>query len=123
MSVLTTRKSVDGAARPKLKRSMGLWMATPLVVGNMVGSGIFLLPAALAGEAGPVAIFAMLFTGLGAMLLASVFAGLARSYPRNGSLPAAARRLIREFSEFAAVDPRMDGVRCGASMDGREKRG
>lgn len=30
---------------PKLKRSMGLWMATALVVGNMVGSGVFLLPA------------------------------------------------------------------------------
>lgn len=30
---------------PKLKRSMGLWMATALVVGNIVGSGVFLLPA------------------------------------------------------------------------------
>ena len=37
--------SPDGA--PKLKRSMGLWMATALVVGNMIGSGIFLLPAAM----------------------------------------------------------------------------
>ena len=40
----------DGA--PKLKRSMGLWMATALVVGNMIGSGIFLLPASLAAEPG-----------------------------------------------------------------------
>ena len=31
--------------QPKLKRSMGLWMATALVVGNMIGSGVFLLPA------------------------------------------------------------------------------
>jgi len=38
----------------KLKRSMGLWMATALVVGNMIGSGVFLLPASLAGTAGPV---------------------------------------------------------------------
>ena len=38
---------------PKLKRSMGLWMATALVVGNMIGSGVFLLPASLAGTAGP----------------------------------------------------------------------
>ena len=35
--------------RPRLKRSMGLWMATALVVGNMVGSGIFTLPAASRG--------------------------------------------------------------------------
>ena len=32
----------NGAGRrPTLKRSMGLWMATALVVGNMVGSGVF----------------------------------------------------------------------------------
>ena len=41
------------APHRKLKRSMGLWMATALVVGNMIGSGIFLLPASLAAEAGP----------------------------------------------------------------------
>ena len=27
---------------------IGFWMATALVVGNMIGSGIFLLPSALA---------------------------------------------------------------------------
>jgi basic amino acid/polyamine antiporter, APA family len=50
--------NADGgvAVRPKLKRSLGLWMATALVIGNMVGSGVFLLPAALAGEAGPASI-------------------------------------------------------------------
>ena len=32
---------------PKLKRSTGRWMATALVVGNMIGSGVFLLPASL----------------------------------------------------------------------------
>jgi basic amino acid/polyamine antiporter, APA family len=43
------------APERKLKRSMGLWMATALVVGNMIGSGIFLLPSALAahGERDP----------------------------------------------------------------------
>ena len=31
----------DGAlGRPKLKRSLGLWTATALVIGNMVGSGV-----------------------------------------------------------------------------------
>ena len=38
--------------RPKLKRSLGLWMATALVIGNMVGSGVFLLPGGSRGEAG-----------------------------------------------------------------------
>ena len=57
------------ARQPELKRAMGLWMATALVIGNMVGSGVFLLPSALAGEAGPVSIVALALTGVGAMVL------------------------------------------------------
>lgn len=30
------------------KRALGLWAALALVVGNMIGSGIYLLPATLA---------------------------------------------------------------------------
>ncbi|MEP7334538.1 MAG: amino acid permease [Actinomycetota bacterium] len=100
MSAITTTTSDNGAAQPKLKRSMGLWMATALVVGNMVGSGIFLLPAALAGEAGPVSIFAMLFTGLGAMLLAGVFAGLSKAYPRTGGPYAYVQKAFGDFAGF-----------------------
>jgi len=83
-----------------LKRSMGLWMATALVVGNMVGSGVFLLPAALAGEAGPASILALVFTGIGAMLLALVFANLGRAYPRTGGPYAYARRAFGDFVGF-----------------------
>ena len=32
----------------KSPRKIGLWIATSLVVGNMIGSGVFLLPASLA---------------------------------------------------------------------------
>ena len=91
----------DGAkAPPKLKRSMGLWMATALVIGNMVGSGIFLLPASLAGAAGPISIFAWVFTGVGAILLALVFANLGRAFPRTGGPYAYARRAFGDFVGF-----------------------
>ena len=33
----------SNGGRRKLKRTMGLWTATALVVGKMVGSGVFLL--------------------------------------------------------------------------------
>ena len=69
----------------KLKRSMGLWMATALVVGNMIGSGVFLLPASLADTAGPVSMLGWIFTGAGAILLALVFASLGRALPRTGA--------------------------------------
>ena len=83
-----------------LKRTMGLTMATALVVGNMVGSGVFLLPASLADVAGPVSIIGWLFTGVGAMLLALVFARLASTFPRTGGPYAYSRRAFGDFIGF-----------------------
>jgi APA family basic amino acid/polyamine antiporter len=85
---------------PKLKRSIGLWMATALVVGNMIGSGVFLLPATLAGTAGPISMLGWLFTGAGAILLALVFANLGRALPRQGGPYAYARRAFGDFVGF-----------------------
>lgn len=64
-------------------RQLGLLMATALVVGNMIGSGIFLLPATLAGF-GWNSIFGWVLTIAGGVLLAIVFAALARNFPRAG---------------------------------------
>lgn len=86
------------AAPPK--RSLGLWMTTALVVGNMIGSGVFLLPASLAGAAGPVAIIAWIVTGVGAMLLALVFARLGRAFPRTGGPYTYAREAFGDFVGF-----------------------
>jgi basic amino acid/polyamine antiporter, APA family len=90
----------DAYPPKRLKRSMGLWMATALVVGNMVGSGIFTLPAVLAGEAGPASILSLVFTGIGAMLLALVFANLGRAHPRTGGPYYFARRAFGDFIGF-----------------------
>jgi basic amino acid/polyamine antiporter, APA family len=62
---------------------LGFWMATALVVGNIVGSGVFLLPAALA-PLGLSSLSGWLFTATGAVLLAFVFAALSRAFPRDG---------------------------------------
>src|SRR5689334_7635909 len=86
--------------KPRLRRSIGLWMATALVIGNMVGSGIFTLPAALSGEAGPASIVALAFTGIGALLLALVFANLGRAYPKTGGPYHYARRAFGDFVGF-----------------------
>lgn len=89
--------------RPKLKRELGFWPATAMVVGNMIGSGIFLLPALLAGVAiayGSSVLLAWVVTGVGAMLLAGVFATLGRAYPRTGGPYAYARRAFGDFAGF-----------------------
>jgi APA family basic amino acid/polyamine antiporter len=65
------------------KRALGIWMSTALVVGNMIGSGVFLLPASLAPYGG-ISIIGWLFTTAGAVLLALVFARLGRAFPRIG---------------------------------------
>jgi basic amino acid/polyamine antiporter, APA family len=102
----TTNVSVtpdDAVVRPQLKRDMGPWMATALVVGNMVGSGVFLLPAALAAvmvASGSSALLAWAFTGIGAMLLALVFATLGRAYPRTGGPYVFAHRAFGDFAGF-----------------------
>jgi basic amino acid/polyamine antiporter, APA family len=64
-------------------RQLGFWMCLALVVGNMIGSGVFLLPASLAPY-GLNSVFGWLFTATGAVLLAIVFAQLARIYPQAG---------------------------------------
>ena len=65
------------------ERQLGIWMCLALVVGNMIGSGIFLLPANLA-PLGVNAIWGWVLTIGGAMCLAAVFAALAKAMPEAG---------------------------------------
>jgi basic amino acid/polyamine antiporter, APA family len=82
------------------RRTIGLWMATALVVGNMIGSGVFLLPSSLAAAAGPVSLVGWVFTGAGAVLLALVFANLGRAFPAAGGPYAYAHRAFGDFVGF-----------------------
>ncbi|MCB1107931.1 MAG: amino acid permease [Chlamydiia bacterium] len=66
-----------------MKKRLGFWVLTSLVLGNMVGSGVFLLPASLA-EYGTITIFSWLATAVGAMFLALVFAKLSQLFPKTG---------------------------------------
>ena len=97
-----THEPIPGA-RPELKREMGLWTATAMVIGNMIGSGVFLLPALLASVAlvyGSSILLAWVVTGAGAMLLAAVFATMGRAYPRTGGPYAYARHAFGDFIGF-----------------------
>jgi len=67
----------------KKNQSLGFWMLTALVVGNMIGSGIFLMPSVLA-HLGTVTIFSWMITGVGAILLSLVFSRLATLFPKTG---------------------------------------
>jgi APA family basic amino acid/polyamine antiporter len=68
------------ATSPDTRRAFGFWICLALVVGNTIGTGIFLLPATLAPY-GANAIAGWLVTIGGCLCLAQVFAALARALP------------------------------------------
>ena len=81
------------------KQGLGLWMCIALVCGNMIGSGVFLLPSSLAPYGG-LAIIGWVLTAIGAVLLALVFAGLTRSMPREGGPYGYTRDAFGDFAGF-----------------------
>ena len=70
----------------KGKQKLGIWMTTSLVIGNMIGGGIFILPSALA-EFGGISIVGWVVSSIGALLLAVVFSKLSRLVPGKSGGP------------------------------------
>jgi arginine:ornithine antiporter/lysine permease len=81
-------------------QQLGVWLLTALVVGNMVGSGIFMLPRSLAEIASPGGtLLAWTVTGAGVLMLALVFGNLAIRRPDlAGGIQLYAKSLFREGS-------------------------
>ena len=80
-------------------RPLGPWSATALVVGSMIGSGVFLLPASLAHYGG-VSLIGWAITLAGAMALAVVFARLAMRWPHTGGPYVFARNAFGDLAGF-----------------------
>jgi APA family basic amino acid/polyamine antiporter len=59
---------------------LGLWTSTSLVVGNMIGAGVFLMPAAMAAFGG-IGLLGWLFSAIGSFFLAKVFSNLSKLIP------------------------------------------
>jgi basic amino acid/polyamine antiporter, APA family len=91
----STRMQSTGEPR----RSLGLAATTSIVIGNMVGSGIFLLPASMAPY-GVYSLWGWVISTAGALLLARVFSNLARRAPRAGGPYAYPREVFGDFAGF-----------------------
>lgn len=93
-------RPVSGRAPRKRKMSsakkIGLVACTGIVAGNMMGSGIALLPANLAGL-GSIAIFGWIIALIGALSLAYVYARLATVNPQQGGPIAYAGEVSQVF--------------------------
>lgn len=79
--------------------TMGFWTCTALVVGNMIGSGVFLLPSSLAAYGG-LSLFGWLISSTGAVILALTFARLARLNPGAGGPYAYTRDGFGSFAGY-----------------------
>ena len=65
-------------------KKIGLWVAVSLVVGNMIGAGVFTVPSALASF-GSISFFGWLISSIGALFLALVFSNLSKMiFSANG---------------------------------------
>src|SRR5271165_5114472 len=79
-------------------RGLGLTSATGLVIGSIIGTGVFTMPAVLAA-AGTSSLIVLAVVGVGAMLLAVLYGQLTQRVPKaDGGLYAYARH---EFGDFA----------------------
>jgi len=70
-------------ANPQNEQQIGIYIIILLVVGGMIGSGIFLLPASMA-KLGSISLIGWLISGLGALLLAMVYGRLSKLIPKIG---------------------------------------
>ena len=65
-------------------RDLGLFDASMIGIGAMIGAGIFVLTGIAAGEAGPASILAFALNGVVTLLTAFCYAELASAYPEAG---------------------------------------
>jgi APA family basic amino acid/polyamine antiporter len=82
-----------------VQRQIGFWTAVSLVMGNMIGSGVFLLPASLAPFGG-LSLVGWLISAGGSIMLALVFARLARLNPAAGGPYAFTRAAFGDLAGF-----------------------
>ncbi len=85
-----------------MDKKLGLWACTALVIGNMIGTGIFLLPASLASYGG-WSLLGWLFTTGGSLCLALVLAWLSSLLPKAGGMYAYTASAFGPFAGFMAA--------------------
>jgi basic amino acid/polyamine antiporter, APA family len=86
----------------RLKREIGLFGATALGIGAIIGSGIFVVTGIVAGIAGPAMVFSIIIAGIIAVFSAMSVAELGTYLPEEGGTYVYAQKLISPFAGFIA---------------------
>lgn len=93
-------------------RPLGLWSAIALVIGSMIGSGVFLLPATLAPY-GAASLLGWGATMIGCLLMACVYAWLSRGFTASGGSYAYARLGFGDGAGFLIAWSNWVSMWCG----------
>ena len=94
------------------KNKLGLWTSTSLVVGNMIGAGVFLMPSTLASFGG-ISLIGWVCSAIGAFLLAKVFAHLSKLLPAADCGPYAySQKGLGDFAGFLVAWGYLVSVWC-----------
>lgn len=91
--------SSPSSGTPEQSEGLGLPAAIALVMGTVIGTGIFTLPAALA-QYGLAGLTGFMLATIGAVAVAVVFGALARLYPAPGGPYAYAREGFGDMAGF-----------------------
>jgi APA family basic amino acid/polyamine antiporter len=94
------------------KKQLGLWTSTSLVVGNMIGAGVFMMPATLSNFGG-ISLIGWVCSAIGAFLIAKVFSHLSKLLPAaDGGPYAYSQKGLGDFAGFLVAWGYLVSVWC-----------
>jgi basic amino acid/polyamine antiporter, APA family len=85
-----------------LQKKIGFWSATSIIVGSIIGSGVFMKPSSMAAELGsPVWLTAVwVIAGIFTLFGALIYAELGAMMPETGGIYVYFRKMFGEFFAF-----------------------
>jgi APA family basic amino acid/polyamine antiporter len=89
-------------SKAELKRALGLFDATAISIGAIIGAGIFVVTGIVAGLAGPSLVVSIVAAGVIASFTALSFAQLSAYMPREGGGYEFTYRLVSPYAGFLA---------------------
>jgi APA family basic amino acid/polyamine antiporter len=90
----------DPETSPVLVRAVSRWQIVGLAINEVVGSGVYLLPAAAAALLGPASVWAVLLAGVAATVLVLCFAEAASYFDQPGGAYLYTREAFGNFIGF-----------------------
>ncbi|HZD53540.1 MAG TPA: APC family permease [Woeseiaceae bacterium] len=100
MEAVTPPRADSSAAQPALVRAVSRWQIVGLAINDVIGSGVYLLPAGAALLLGPASIWAVVLAGLTVALLVLCFAEAASYFEGTGGGYLYTREAFGEFIGF-----------------------